>query len=113
MESVVSPVRLQIYVVLEPDDNIWAVKRLVGLPGDTVELRDCNTYVNGERVLEAIDGTWENMTFVLGADEYLFLGDNRKDSYDGRMWSRPIHRDEILFHVTFRLWPLVSIGRLG
>ena len=119
MESVISPDRGEIYVVLEPDEvaedtgRIWAVKRLIGLPGDTVELNDCNTYLNGVQVYEDIVGTWECMTFELGADEYLFIGDNRADSWDGRYWSRTVHKDEILYHVTYRLWPLVKIGSLG
>ena len=119
MEPVISPERGQIYVVLEPDNltadagRIWAVKRLIGLPGDTVELNDCNTYVNGEQVLPEIVGTWEHMTFELGPDEYLFIGDNRQNSWDGRYWSRPVHKDEILYHVTFRIWPMVKIGRVG
>lgn len=118
MEQVISPERGQIYVILEPDDvagsgRIWAVKRLIGIPGDMVELRDCNTYVNGVQVLEDITGTWESMTFELGADEYLFIGDNREDSWDGRYWSRYVHKDEILYHVCYRLWPLSKIGRVG
>lgn len=119
MESVISPEREQIYVVLEPDSisdttgRVWAVKRLIGLPGDTVELKDCETYVNGERICEDVQGTWECMTFNLGADEYLFIGDNREDSWDGRYWSRPVHKDEILYHVIYRLWPMSKIGGLG
>lgn len=106
------PQRGNIYVVLEPDDNIYAVKRLVGVPGDTVELRDGYTYVNGELFHEEVEGSWEEMRFTLGANEYLFLGDNRKDSYDGRYWSRPLRRDEILFEVCYKVFPFTDFGRL-
>ena len=113
VESFVEPSRGEIYVLQEPDADPLAIKRLVGVPGDTVELRDENTYVNGELFDIDIDGTWEHMIFELGADEYLFLGDNRKDSYDGRYWSRPVHRNEILYRVTIRIHPISKIGRLG
>ncbi len=106
------PQRGDIYVVEEPDNNIRAIKRLVGVPGDTVELIDGITLVNGTQFMPEIGGSWENMTFVLGADEYLFLGDNRGESYDSRYWSRPIKRSEILYHVSFRLYPISKLCRL-
>ena len=113
VESVIYPCRGDIYVLQEPDDKPLAIKRLVGIPGDFVELEDGNTYVNGEILDLGVEGTWEHMTFILGADEYLFLGDNRKDSYDGRYWSRPVHRSEILFRVTTRIFPMSTIGQVG
>ena len=112
-ETFVEPSRGEIFVIEEPDAEPLAVKRLIGVPGDTVELRDCHTYINGDLYELGIEETWEDMTFVLGADEYLFLGDNRKGSYDGRAWSRPVHRSEILYRVTVRLYPISQFGRVG
>lgn len=113
IDDVVTPVRGSIYVVIEPETNRWAIKRLIGLPGDTVELVDGNTVVNGEKLELPADGTWENMKFTLGADEYLFLGDNREDSYDGRHWDRPIYRSEILYEAVFRIYPMSKMGSLN
>lgn len=112
-ETFIEPKRGEIFVVEEPDADPLAVKRLIGLPGDTVELFDCHTYVNGELYDLGLDETWEDMTFKLGADEYLFIGDNRPHSYDGRYWSRPVHRNEILYRVTFRLYPISKFGEVG
>lgn len=112
VEEFIVPERGDIYVLGEPDSELKAIKRLIGVPGDTVELRDCQTIVNGEVMPLDIEGTWEDVTFHLGADEYLFIGDNRKESYDGRYWSRYVKRSEILYHVTFQLYPLHCFGRL-
>lgn len=113
LETFVTPERGAIYVLEEPDAEPWAVKRLIGVPGDYVELRDGKTYVNGELFVPQIQGSWEVMSFTLGADEYLFIGDNRSASYDGRFWSRPVRRNEILYKVTMRIFPISKLGQLG
>lgn len=65
VESFVAPERGQMFVIQEPDAAPLAIKRLIGIPGDTVELRDCHTYVNGVESDYGVVGTPENMTFVL------------------------------------------------
>lgn len=62
------------------------IKRLVGYPGDTVELRYGDTYVNGKLVMKRTTESYDNMVFELGEEDYLFLGDNRAESMDGRYW---------------------------
>ena len=68
-----------------PDRSGTYVKRVIGLPGETVEIRDGLTYINGEYYPEdyitSISGDY---SVVLGADEYLVLGDNRAESHDSR-----------------------------
>lgn len=68
------------------DDGTNVIKRLVGYPNDVVELIDGDTYVNGECIMQRSTMSWDNATFILGSDEYLFLGDNRENSLDGRNW---------------------------
>ena len=86
------------------------VKRLVGLPGDTLRIENGVLYVNGEMVDESgIDmntvsyGSMEEIT--LGEDEYFVMGDNRGNSNDSRRIG-PITKDMIVAHVRRVVWPL-------
>lgn len=73
------------WIKLDSGENV--IKRLIGLPGQTVHLVDGDTYVDGHLIMERSTACWDNAIISLGTDEYLFLGDNREDSYDGRMWN--------------------------
>lgn len=85
------------------------VKRLVGLPGDTIEIKSGILFVNGELINESdIDmSTWypDNMAArTLGEDEYFVMGDNRGNSNDSRAVGA-LPRSYILGHVTRVLYP--------
>ncbi|MDX8046358.1 signal peptidase I [Gracilibacillus sp. S3-1-1] len=110
-----------------PDENENYVKRVIGLPGDTVEVRDDDLYINGEKYEEPYldeyksllsdgqtltnDFTLEDITGVDTVPEgYIFvLGDNRRISKDGRAFGF-IDEDSIIGDVKFRIWPLRSFG---
>lgn len=64
-----------------------AIKRVIGYPGDTVELVDGVTYVNGKLVQARLTDSWDNLTFHVPDGAYLFLGDNRATSLDARSWT--------------------------
>lgn len=74
--------------VVNLSQDVVVIKRLIGRPGDIVELVDGDTYVNGNLIMQRTSSSWDNNTFVLGEDEWLFLGDNREDSYDARFWDK-------------------------
>ena len=87
------------------------LKRLIGLPGETVEIIDGRTYIDGEPLSEAYaTGPAEDYRAELGADEYLVLGDNRSESYDSRAEDMGmLHREDLLGRVRFTLWPFRNI----
>ena len=95
------------------------IKRIVGMPGETVQVIDENVYVNGY-VLEDNYGN-AVMTdpglaadpVVLKEDEYFVLGDNRNNSTDSRFESvGNIHRSEIIGRAWLRVWPLNKLSLL-
>ena len=88
------------------------VKRLIALPGETVEIRSGVVYVNGtaldEPYLTSRD-TGSTRLYQLAEDEYFVIGDNRKGSHDSRSWG-PVPEDLLLGKVWFVYWPLSEWG---
>ena len=115
-----SPKRNDIVVFL-PNNNHnthFYVKRVVALPGETVQIRDGKVYVNGVAQEEiaydkiADPGIAEN-ELRLDSDEYFVLGDNRNDSYDARYWNNKIiPEDRITGIALVNYWPLSEIKLL-
>ncbi len=87
------------------------VKRLIGLPGESISLRGGITYIDGQAIPEPyLTSLPEDFSITLGADQYLMLGDNRAESYDSREADMgPISRTDINGQVQFVLWPPRSI----
>ncbi len=115
------PERYDIIIFKYPDDESRKfIKRVIGLPGDVIDIRDGDVYVNGESVpldddfCAVADSTTQgNLTFPLTVpeDSYFVLGDNRLYSRDSRYWDNPfVTKDEILGKAFFRYWPLNKIG---
>lgn len=105
-------------VVFQSDElGLTLVKRLIGLPGDTVILdKDGKLSINGEPVEEpyvfhkaAVSGK-----FRVPEGHYLFFGDNRSGSNDARMWVQPyISGDKIQGKAQFTIWPVANFGKLN
>lgn len=100
-------------------DNTYYIKRIIGLPGETVQIADGEIYINGEVLEESYgrevmqDAGLAAEPITLGDDEYFVLGDNRNYSSDSRDPSvAPIHRKEIIGRAWLRIWPLDSFGIL-
>lgn len=105
-------------VVVFPCKGEYYVKRVIGLPGETVRINSDGVIFINEQVLPDVVGipqiqdagvAWESIT--LGENEYFVLGDNRNHSSDSRDPSvGNISRDLIVGKVSFRVFPLPSIG---
>jgi signal peptidase I len=103
-----SPQRNDIVVVDLPDMEEMLVKRIVALPGETVEVRRGVVYVNGLAIAEPYphDLTPYDMApRTLGPLAYFVMGDNRGNSNDSRSFG-PVTREEIIGRVWLRYWPL-------
>jgi signal peptidase I len=103
-----SPQRNDIVVVDLPDMEEMLVKRIVALPGETVEVRRGTVYVNGSPVPEPYEHDltpYDMAPRTLGPLAYFVMGDNRSNSNDSRSFG-PITRDEIVGRVWLRYWPL-------
>ncbi len=95
------------------------VKRIIGLPGETVQIKDSIIYINGEPLEEnygaeailAAERAGEPIT--LGEDEYFVLGDNRNHSKDSRSYEvGNVNKSQIIGKVWIRIWPLSSFGKV-
>ena len=105
-------------ISLEYADTKYLIKRVIGLPGDKVSIRDNTLYINGELYVENyLDEGLEYDDFDLSSlgydtipeDMYLVLGDNREDSLDSREIGL-ISKDEVIGKVSFRIWPLNKLA---
>ena len=100
-------------------ENTYYIKRIIGLPGEKVQIVDGDIYINGEVLEESYgremirDPGLAAEPIALGDDEYFVLGDNRNYSSDSRDPSVAlIHRKEIIGRAWLRIWPLDSFGIL-
>ena len=100
-----------IVVLDEEKEGEIIIKRIIGMPGDTVSIRDNTIYVNGEEVEEdyAYGETSDYDEVTLGDDEYFILGDNRLISKDSRYFG-PLKEDELMGEVILRIWPFSGFG---
>lgn len=125
------PKRFDVIIFRYPvDESQSFIKRVIGLPGETVEIHEGKIYIDGaEEPLEEdyLKETWtvnnDGYVFHVPEDSYLVLGDNRNVSLDARYWANEameygvaateaesekysyVSRDEILGKAEFKYWP--------
>ncbi|HHT51385.1 MAG TPA: signal peptidase I [Eubacteriaceae bacterium] len=91
------------------------IKRLIGIGGDTIEIKNGYLYRNGERIHEpylvkSID--YEFGPVLVPEDNYFFLGDNRNSSYDSHLWPYPfIEKEKLIGKAVFRYYPFSRVKK--
>jgi len=117
-----SPQRGEVIVFKYPNDvSQRYIKRIIGLPGETIEIKDGKVDVfnkDGEKILKEEtyipEGvlTLGDIRITLKENEYFVLGDNRIASSDSRRWG-PVPKEDIIGRVFFRVWPLATLTKFG
>lgn len=116
------PERFDIVIFPGPEENgehPYFIKRVIGLPGETVQIKDEKVYINEKELTDDVYGITDYIDIpgiaeeplTLKADEYFCLGDNRPESFDSRYAEvGPVHRADIVGKVWIRIWPLKKFG---
>lgn len=113
-----APERGEVIVFRYPNDpSRFFIKRIIGLPGETIILKgtkmtiENETHPDGFTLNEPYAASFPNMgnkTVTLGADEYFVMGDNRPASSDSRIWG-PLPRNLIIGRALVRLFPVKEL----
>lgn len=110
-----SPERGDIIVFRAPDDEeMLYVKRIIGMPGETINIIDGKVYINDseqplddEYIMEDMLGSFG--PYTVPEDSYFMLGDNRNDSQDSRYWDNTfLPKDNILGKAVFKYYPKIE-----
>jgi len=118
------PSRGDIIIMRDPYDNTRDfIKRVIGVPGDHILIRQGQVYVNGHLLRETylnnepwtenadwpLGQTTDPQGFLLKSDEFFVMGDNRNHSSDSRVFG-PVRRDQIEARAWIRVIPLSRLG---
>lgn len=98
-------------VVIKADEDKKIVKRLIGLPNETVEFIDNSLYIDGKLIEQdfSYQGYTQDLKVTLSEDQYFVLGDNREYSRDSRYYG-PFRSKQILSSHILILFPFSDIG---
>ena len=97
------------------------IKRIIGLPGETIKIKDGKVHiVNEDDVLYPLEESYYlpettitlgDLEIILGDDQYFVLGDNRAFSSDSRRWGY-LRKEHIVGRVFLRLWPFTALAKI-
>jgi len=116
-----SPQRGDVIVFEYPlDPSKYYIKRIIGLPGETINIRDGHVFVTAsgtpavelnEPYVNPLHASHDDFSTVLGPTDYFVMGDNRAESSDSRLWG-PLEAKYIIGRPIARLFPLNSLSIL-
>lgn len=110
------PDRGDVVVFRDWNDEQDYIKRIIGLPGEAVDVRDGRVFIDGmpldEPYLQGAPTGGGGGPTVLGPDDYFVLGDNRGNSSDSRVHG-PLQRDHIVGRAWLTYWPLSRLRRVA
>lgn len=111
-----NPERLDVVIFKYPDDETQTyVKRVIGLPGDIVEIKQGHVYVNSELLDEAyirepMVSSTEDLTFCVPEGHYFMMGDNRNNSLDSRYWEHTfVAKDKIIAKAVLKYYDSLEL----
>ena len=119
------PERYDIIIFPGPEEegmHPYYIKRIIGMPGETVQIKDGKVYINDKELKSDVYGITDYIDYpgiaeepvTLGKDEYFCLGDNRPVSQDSRYEIvGPVKRSQIVGKVWIRIWPLNKFGKVS
>lgn len=110
------PERFDVVIFYAPDSGELYIKRVIGMPGETVTIKDGKVYINGSDtplddsfIREPME-TEGKSTYKVPEDSYFMMGDNRNESYDSRFWDNPyVSKDKIVAKASLRYWKGIKI----
>lgn len=108
------PVRGEVVVFKNPKNpSVYFIKRIIGLPGEKVEIKDGNIFINDEQIEESsyieYKDSKDHPAVEVGPSEYYLMGDNRVNSFDSRSLG-PIDDKYLIGKVWLRGWPINRIN---
>ena len=113
------PARGEVIVFRYPEDpSKFFIKRVIGLPGETVEIRENKVFITKDGKTEELGEpylaealTTPNKTIKVGEGQYFVMGDNRLFSSDSRRWGF-LPRELVIGRALVRLWPPARLAML-
>lgn len=110
------PERFDVVIFYAPDSGELYIKRVIGMPGETVTINDGKVYINDSDaplddsfIREPME-TEGKSTYKVPEDSYFMMGDNRNESYDSRFWDNPyVSKDKIVAKASLRYWKGIKI----
>jgi signal peptidase I len=106
-----------IVIINGPESDVRLIKRVIGLPGDVIDIHHGEVFLNGKSLQEPyVKGQTfaakVEVPFTVGAEQLFVMGDNREHSLDSRALG-PIARSSIEGRAVFRIWPIPKFGSLS